>query len=179
MSRLNRRTWNADRDQASLVESDEGEKQSDAHRKAVAQRCRHTIDDPLPQPQDGHHDKQNAGDEDGGQCGLPAKTQQLANRESNERVFAHVRRDGERTIGVERHQVAAECSHQHRRHERWTCGNSGGRENGWIDYHNVRHGSERRQAGNHLAPQRGAMAIEIEHGFQPVQAALRKEPIFR
>ena len=135
-----------------FVQADEGEKQADSHREAVAERSRHAVHDPLPQAQDRHDDEQHACDEDGRQRRLPAKAQHFADREGNESVLAHVRRDGERAVGVERHEVAAERRDQHRRHEGWPFRNSRGRENGRIDYHNVGHRGERRQSGHNLLP---------------------------
>ena len=95
-------------------------------REAVAQRSWHTVHDPLPQAQDRHDDEQHAGDENGCQRRLPAESQHLAYREGDECVLAHVGRDGKRTVGIERHEVAAERRNQHRRYERWPFRNSRG-----------------------------------------------------
>ena len=71
-ARLHRRAHNSKHNNAGLVQSDEGEKKSDAHRKAVAQRGRNGFHQPLPQPQHGQQNERHTGDKDRAQRGLPA-----------------------------------------------------------------------------------------------------------
>ena len=115
MSGLHRSARHSEPHHAGFIQSDEGEEQPHTHREAVAQRGGHAFHHPLPQMQDGHEHKQHARDEDGGQRRLPAHSQNLADGERDKRVLAHVRGDGKGTVGVKRHQVAAEW----RRPVRW------------------------------------------------------------
>ena len=77
---LHRRARNAQPHEPSFVQADEGEKQSDSHGEAVAERSRHAIHNPLPQAQNGHGDEQHTCDENGGQRRLPGKAQYLGRR---------------------------------------------------------------------------------------------------
>ena len=60
------------------------------------------------------------------QRSLPSETQCFAHGEGNERVFSHVRCDGERPIGVEGHEVASGDGNQHRGNKRRAFRDSSG-----------------------------------------------------
>ncbi len=109
-----------------------------------------------------HQHEQRSGNKDGRQRGLPTKSQQLANRKGDEGILAHVRRDGEGAVGVERHEVAAEGGGQCGCHERGSCRNSRCREDRGIDYHNVRHRGKRGKPGDRFTRKGGPVASEIE-----------------
>src|SRR5208283_71788 len=98
VSSLDRRTWNAEPHQTRFVQADEGEKQADSDREAIAERSWHSIHNPLPQAQDSHDDEQRACDEDGCQRCLPAESQYLADREGDERVLSHIGCNRERAV---------------------------------------------------------------------------------
>ncbi len=100
MTGLDRRPGNAQRHQSRLIKADEGEKQPDAYGKAVAKAGGHAVHYPLAQPEYGKENEGHSREEDGGQRGLPRKAEHLADRESDEGILAHIRRDCERPIGV-------------------------------------------------------------------------------
>ncbi len=123
-ARLDRSARDAEFDDAGLVQSDEGEKQSDADGEAVAQRGGNGFHQPLAQSQHGEQNEGNSGEKDCAQRGLPANAQAQANSEGDECVFAHVRRDGEGAIGVQPHQQASANRRQNGRRHRGTGGNA-------------------------------------------------------
>jgi hypothetical protein len=117
---------------------------------------------PLAQAQHGHEDEESARNEDRGQGGLPAVAQRLADGKRDKGVLAHVRRNRERTIGIQRHQQAPENGGQHSRHKTRPDRNTRIRQNRRIHHHDIRHRGEGGEPGNHLPHGRGVMFPEPE-----------------
>ena len=127
------------------------------------------VHNPLSQAQHSHQNKEDSCNENGCQGSLPGEAQSLADDERDERIFPHVRRDGERPVGIEGHEVAPGDSDQRRGDKRRAFGNSRGRYDCRVNYHNVRHGRERCDSGNKLAGKSRAATIEIEVSVEPAQ----------
>ncbi len=72
---------------------------------------------------------------------LPGDTHRCQS-ERNERVFAHVRRHGYRSIGVEPHQQAAKNCSQRSGDGAWSDWNTRKTQDGRIEYQDVRHRNE-------------------------------------
>ena len=125
MSRLKRSARHSDDHQSRFVQADEGEEQPNSDREAVAQRDGNALHNPAAKMQNGHKDKQHARQKDRCQRRLPAEAKHLANRESDESVFAHIRRYGEGTVGIERHQITSHGRNQRGGYKRGALGNSG------------------------------------------------------
>ncbi len=168
-ARLDRRARNAKLDDAGLVQSDEGEKQSDADGEAVAQRGGDGFHQPLAQAQHGEQNEGESGEKDRAQRGLPANAQAKADGEGDECVFAHVGRDGEGPVGVEAHQQAAANRRQNRRRHRGAGGNARRLQDRRIDHDDVGHGGEGRDAGENLAAEAGAARLDLEELAKSVQ----------
>ena len=115
----------------------------------------------------------------GCQCSLPSETQCFAHGEGNERVFSHVRCDGERPISVEGHEVASGDGNQHCGYKRWAFRDSGGRQDSRVNYHNVGHGGKGCEASDHLAREAGPVTIKTKVRVEAVQESLRKQPKYR
>ena len=108
MARPNRRSGRAYGNDAGLIQSDEGEEQSDADGVAVTERGGNGVDHPLAEAEQSHQNKEDSREEDGAQRALPRVAKHMDHRERDESVFAHVRTDGERAVGVEAHQQRSE-----------------------------------------------------------------------
>jgi len=130
------------------------------------------VHNPLSQAQHSHQNKEDSCNENGCQGSLPGEAQSLADGERDERIFPHVRRDGERPVGIEGHEVAPGDSDQRRGDKRRAFGNSRGRYDCRVNYHNVRHGREGRQPGNDFLRQCGSVTVEAEVRVQPGQGRL-------
>src|SRR5216683_7928333 len=126
MSGTNRSASNAKNHDPCLVQSNECQEQADTDGKAVTQRQRYGIHNPLAQPQDGKDNEQNAGNENCTQRGLPLVAELYADCERDKSVLSHVRRNGKRPVGVKTHQRAAEQCCQN------SCSEARGRGNSSV-----------------------------------------------
>ncbi len=159
---MHRRAGRPERDDAGLVQSDERHEEPDANGEAVAQIDRHGVEQPLADLRQREQDEEYARDEHRAQRLLPGKMQLHDNSEREERVLAHVRRYGERTVRVEAHQHRPEDGGRDGRDHRGVARQSGRRHDRRIHHDDVAHRHERRQPGHGFLSVAGAVLLEAE-----------------
>src|SRR5208282_2438773 len=108
MARPNRRPGRSQGNNAGLVQPYESEKQSDADGVTVTERGGNGVDHPLAEAEQSHQNKKNSSQKHRAQSALPSVAKHMHHRESDESVFAHIRTDGKRAVGIEAHQQRSE-----------------------------------------------------------------------
>ncbi len=102
-----------------------------------------------------------AADEDGPEPQLPADAHGRQ-AEGDEGVLAHVRRDGDRPVGVEAHEERAEGRGQDGRHRARPLRDAGEAEDGRVDDDDVGHRDEGRRPAQDLGPDGRPLLPELE-----------------
>src|SRR6266851_1500725 len=173
MARPHRRAGRSYGDDAGLIQSDAGEEQSDANGVAVTKSGGNGVNHPLAEPEQGHQNKQDSGQEHRAQSALPRVAQHLNHSERDESVFAHVRTDGERAVGIEAHQQCSENGGEDGGRERSASRHAGSLQDGGIDGHDVSHREEGGESGDDFAANGCLVMREFKELIEPaVQVAL-------
>ena len=173
MAGPNRRSRRSHGHDAGLIQTDEGEEQSDADGVAVTEGRGNGVDHPLPEAEKCHQNEENTSQEHGAESALPRVAEHVHDRERNESVFAHVRGDGERTVGIEAHQQRSEDRGQNSGRERGSRRYAGGRQDGGVDGHDVGHREEGSESGDDFAADGCLVAREFKEPIEPaIQVAL-------
>jgi len=159
-----------------LLEADEQQKEPDARPDGAFDRFGKEPDDVLTGADDGQQDEEDPLDEDRGERRLPRNAEAEHDAEREEGVEPHPGCEPEGTVGVQRH------------HERRGCRGEDRRDGDHLDdldelvpryldrlgenervYHDdVRHREERRDPGDDLGPEVGAVLFYVEprcHGI--------------
>ena len=173
MARPNRRSGRSYGDDAGLIQSDEGEKQSDADGVAVTERGGNGVDHPLAQAEQSQQNKEDSGQKHRAQSALPRVAEHMNHRERDESVLAHVRTDGERAVGIEAHQQRSENRGENGGRERGARGHAGSFQDGRVDGHDVGHREEGGESGDDFAADGGLVMSEFKELIEPaIQVAL-------
>ena len=173
MARPNRSPGRSQGNNAGLVQPYEGEKQSDADGVAVTERGGNGVDHPLPEAEQSHQNKKNSGQEHRAQSALPSVAKHMHHRESDESIFAHIRTDGERAVGIETHQQRSEDGGENGGCKRGASRHAGSFQDGRVDSHDVGHREEGGQSGDNFAADGCLATREFKKLIEPaLQVAL-------
>ena len=158
-----------------LDESDECEEQSDAGSEAVLHRRRYGVGQPRAHTGKRDDEKDNAAHEHCAETLLPRDVKR-GETEGDERVLAHVRRDGDGTIRVKTHQQCAESGGENRRHRARARWDSGERENRRIHNDDVRHRDEGGDTSDHFSADIRSALLDGKHAKKDKSGAGPLEP---
>ncbi len=123
-------------------------------------------DEKLADAGEGEEEKDDAGDEDGSECGLPGDAHSFDDGVGEVGVEAHAGREGDGVVGEGSHEDAAEG----RAEAGGDCdggdGHSGFVKDGGVHEDDVGHRDECREAGQYLSAQGCVVRGEAEVVFQ-------------
>ena len=160
----------ADHD-AGVAEADEGKKQADTGTDAQAQALGHGFEDPLPEPACAQRHEQDARTEDGTKSGLPRVSHAQDHAVREERVHSHAGSERYGPVRPQPHDSRADRSGQDGCREDRAEVHAGIAQDQGIDDDDVRHGEERRRAGDDLLPDRRALFLQLEETVNSIHGA--------
>ena len=137
-------------DDAAVLQADEGDEESDAHRDGVAQVERDGIDDGLAHLEEGEQDEDDALYQDGCQGLLPRVAHHQDQRVGKEGIDTHGRGQRKRQSGIERHDTGGDDGGNDRSRKDTALVHTCIAEDDWVDGEDVRHGEKCGQSGHHL-----------------------------
>ena len=133
-------------DQPRPLQSDERDKESDAHADGVFQITWNSIDDCLSDSADCQNQEEHTREEHGTECHGPVQSENAADIVGKERIQPHARCERDGIVRKNAHCERRECGNPNRRGNRRLLRDAGIRKYVWIDEENIRHGNERRHA---------------------------------
>ena len=150
------------RDDAGVLERDQRQEQADAGGDRHLERLGDGVDDPFADRQHADDEEDDAGDEHAAQRHLPAVAHAAHHAEGEVGVQPHARRQGDRIVGEEGHQEAADGGGHAGRHEHRAERHLGGRQDRRIDEDDVGHRQEGRDPGHDLRPHVGPFSLSLK-----------------
>ena len=155
-------------DDAGALQADDGEEQADAGRDRQLEALRDGVDHPLADGREADDQEQDAGQEHGAQRRLPGVAHALDDAVGEVGVEPHARRERHGIVGVEPHEGRAERRGQAGGDEHGPLVHAGVGQDRRVDEDDVGHGHERRQAGQQLGPDVGAVLFQFESSLEHV-----------
>ena len=155
-------------DDARALQPDDRQEQADARGDRHLEAPRDRVDHPFADGREAHDQEQDAREEHGAECRLPAVAEPLDDAVGEVCVEAHARRERHGVVGVEPHECGGESRGE-------AGGDEGGppvhpcvRKDRRVDEDDVGHGHEGGQAGHKLGPDAGAVLLEFEQALEHV-----------
>jgi hypothetical protein len=149
-------------DDAGVAESDKGDEETDASTDCSVELVGDRGDEALADARKSQCEKDDTGEEDGSEGGLPGNTHAFNNSVGEVGVEAHARGEGERVVGKSSHENAAEGGAEAGGSGDCGEGHAGFGEDGWVDEDDVSHRDEGGEAGENLSAPIGGMGGEAE-----------------
>ena len=153
-------------DEAGVAEPDEGDEESDAAGDCGVEFMRNGAQNHLADSGGSEGEKDDAGEEDGAQRGLPGDMHLEADGVSEIGVEAHAGRECDGIARDDAHQNGTECRREAGGRRDRSERHPGGGENGGIDQDDVRHGQEGGDSGQNLSAPIGAQMSEFKIAFE-------------
>ena len=149
-------------DDAGVAESDESNKEADASANSGVEFVGNGCDETLTDAGEGQDKKDNSGEKDGTQSGLPGDVHAFDHGVGEVGIQPHTRSEGQRVVGKRSHKNAAKG-----RTETGSGGDGGEWHSGLtedvrIDEDDVSHRDERREACENLSAPVGGVVGEAE-----------------
>ncbi len=143
-----------------VVQAEQGDQQADTGGDADPQGERDVADQPVAHPQQGEDQQTHGTPEDGAHAHLPGVTHAGDDHEGEEGVEAHGGSQGDRQVGQQAHQDAADTGDEAGGDEHGLGVHARRREDLRVDEHDVDHGQEGGDTGDHFGAGGSAMALQ-------------------
>ena len=153
-------------DDAGVEQADEGDEKADAARDRRVELVGDGGEEPLANAAEGKQKKDDAGEEDRAERGLPGDAHALDDGVGEVGVEAHAGSERERVVGQRAHQDGAEGGAEAGGGGDGGQRHAGLREDGGVDEDDVRHGDEGGEAGEDLGAPRRVVGREAKVSFQ-------------
>ena len=156
-------------DQAGVAEADEGDEEADAAGDGGVELVGNGAQDHLADAAGGEREKDDAGEKDRAEGGLPGDVHLEADGVGEVGVEAHAGRERDGIARDDAHQDGAEGRGEAGGGGDGGEGHAGRRKDGRIDEHDVGHGEERGDAGEDLGAPVGSQMGKFKVGFQALE----------
>ncbi len=161
------------RDEAGILQADQGEEQADAGGDAELQRQGNGVDQPLAQTCERDQQEQRAGEKHDAERELPIASELGHHGEGEIRVESHAGGERDRIVGVEPHDGGAHRRGETCRHEYGTMIHADLLQDRRVHEHDVGHGEEGGEAGAKLGGHAGAGGREAERAIENARQTFR------
>jgi hypothetical protein len=153
-------------DEAGVAKADEGDEEADAAGDGGVKLVGDGAENHLADAGGGEREKDDAGEKDRAEGGLPGDVHLEADGVGEVGVEAHAGRERDGIAGDDAHEDGAEGGREAGGGGDGGQGHAGSREDGRVDQDDVGHGQERGDAGQDLGAPVGAQAGEFKVGFE-------------
>ena len=153
-------------DDSRVAETDEGDEEADAGGSAVFEAIRNAIDDVLTHFGEREEQKEEPGEEDDAEGGLPGHAAAKNDGVCEVGIEGHARREGDGVVGPQTHDQRGDRGRNASGEENAVNGHATFREDARVDDDHVGHGHEGGQPREQFAADGGLVFLQVKDAVE-------------